>query len=58
MLMRLAKLLGVAGVVGVLGFAGVQVYRKREQREWSEVPPSELRDRLHTRLADSEYAVD
>jgi hypothetical protein len=56
--MRWAKLLGIAGLVGVLGVASVQVYRQREKREWSEVVPSELRDRLHERLAASKYAVD
>jgi hypothetical protein len=45
-------------VVGVLGVAGVQVYRRRQQREWSEVEPSELRERLHARLAASPYAAD
>lgn len=58
MLMRWAKILGIAGVVGVLGVASVQVYRRREKREWSEVVPSELRDRLHARLAASKYAVE
>jgi hypothetical protein len=48
---RWAKLLGVAGVVAVLGAAGVAVYRQRQRRSWSEVPPDELRSRLHARLA-------
>ena len=56
--MRWAKLLGIAGVLGVLSVAGVQVYRRRQQREWSEVEPSELRERLHARLAASPYASD
>lgn len=58
MLMRWAKLLGIAGVVGVLGVASVQVYRRSEKRAWSEVEPSELRNRLHARLAASNYAVE
>jgi hypothetical protein len=47
---RWAKLLGVAGVVAVLGATGVAVYRQRRRRSWSEVPPEELRSRLHARL--------
>lgn len=49
--MRWAKLLGVAGVVAVLGAAtGVVVYRQRQRRAWAELPPDELRSRLHARL--------
>ncbi len=48
--MRWAKLLGVAGVVAVLGATGVAVYRQRQRRTWSELPPDELRSRLHARL--------
>jgi hypothetical protein len=50
---RWAKLLGVAGVVAVLGATGVVVMRRRERRAWAEVPPDELRSRLHARLAAS-----
>ena len=54
--MRWAKLLGVAGVVAVLGATGVVVLRQRKQREWVEVPPDELRSRLHARLDASSEA--
>jgi hypothetical protein len=47
------KLLGLAGVVGVIGVAGVQVYRRRQRREWTELAPAELRERLHARLASA-----
>jgi hypothetical protein len=49
-IVRWAKLLGVAGVVAVLGATGVVVYRHRQRRAWSELPPDELRARLHARL--------
>jgi hypothetical protein len=52
--MRWAKWLGVAGLVGVLGVAsvaGVRAYQARQPREWSDLEPDELRDRLHQRLA-------
>ncbi|MBV1892604.1 MAG: hypothetical protein KUG57_01080 [Ilumatobacteraceae bacterium] len=55
--MRWAKFVGLAGVIGVLSVAGVQVYRQRRRREWHEVPPTELRDRLHERLAASQRAT-
>jgi hypothetical protein len=47
---RWAKLLGVAGVVAVLGATGVVVIRQRRRREWAELPADELRSRLHARL--------
>jgi hypothetical protein len=49
-IVRWAKLLGVAGVVAVLGATGVVVYRQRQRRAWAELPPDELRSRLHARL--------
>ena len=54
--MRWAKWLGVAGVIGVLGVAsvaGVRAYQARQPREWSDLEPEELRDRLHQRLANA-----
>jgi hypothetical protein len=53
---RWAKVLGVAGVVAVLGATGVAVYQHRQRRQWSEVPPDELRERLHARLAAARAA--
>jgi hypothetical protein len=50
-LVRWAKILGVAGVVAVLGAAGAVAYQRRHQRRWVELPPDELRSRLHDRLA-------
>ena len=50
---RWAKLLGVAGVVAVLGATGAVAYRQRQRRIWSEIPPDELRSRLHDRLAQT-----
>jgi hypothetical protein len=47
------KVLGLAGVAGVAA-TGVVVARKR--RAHTEYDPDELRDRLHSRLADA--AVD
>jgi hypothetical protein len=49
-IVRWAKLLGVAGVVAVLGATGVAVYRQRQRRAWAELSPDELRSRLHARL--------
>ena len=43
------KLVGLAGVAGVAA-TGVVVARKR--REHEEMDPDELRDRLHSRLAE------
>ena len=51
--MRWAKLLGVAGVVAVLGATGVVVYRQRQRRAWADLPPDELRSRLHARLDEA-----
>jgi hypothetical protein len=48
---RWAKFLGVAGVLAVLGATGVVVYQRRQRRDWVELPPDELRSRLHDRLA-------
>jgi len=50
---RWAKLFGVAGVVAVLGVTGVVVHRQRQRRAWAELPPDELRSRLHARLDGS-----
>jgi hypothetical protein len=50
MAVRWAKVLGVAGVVAAIGATGVVVYRRRRRRV-VELPPDELRDRLHERLA-------
>jgi hypothetical protein len=50
---RWAKILGIAGVVAVLGAAGAVAYQRNRQRAWVELPPDELRDRLHARLAGS-----
>ena len=47
---RWAKILGVAGIVAVLGATGVAVYRHRQRRIWAEVPADVLRARLHARL--------
>ena len=43
------KLLGLAGIAGVAA-TGVVVARKR--REHQEMTPDELRERLHSRLAE------
>ncbi len=55
--MRWAKVLGVAGVVAVLGATGAVVYRQRHRRTWAELPPDELRARLHERLDASTSAM-
>lgn len=51
--MRWAKILGIAGVVAVLGAAGTVAYQRSQRRAWVELPPDELRSRLHARLATS-----
>ncbi|MGA7758146.1 MAG: hypothetical protein WBL31_08090 [Ilumatobacteraceae bacterium] len=56
--MRWAKILGVAGVVAVLGAAGAVAYQRRHRRAWVELPPDELRSRLHARLAGANGAVE
>jgi hypothetical protein len=47
------KLLGLAGVAGV---AATGVVVARHQRESEEYTPEELRDRLHSRLSETEPA--
>jgi hypothetical protein len=49
------KLLGLAGAAGVAAAGGVAVARQR--RETEEYTPEELRDRLRSRLAESETPV-
>jgi hypothetical protein len=49
------KLLGLAGAAGVAAAGGVVVARQRRDAE--EYTPEELRDRLHSRLADAESAA-
>jgi hypothetical protein len=46
------KLLGLAGAAGVAAAGGVVV--ARQKRDHQEVSPDELRDRLHSRLAETE----
>ncbi|GJM39060.1 MAG: hypothetical protein DHS20C19_24270 [Acidimicrobiales bacterium] len=48
--MRIWKLIGLAGVAGVTAGA---VVATRRRRNWTELDPTELRDRLHDRLAES-----
>jgi hypothetical protein len=45
------KIVGLAGVAGVTAATGVAVARKR--RDHTEYDPDELRDRLHSRVADA-----
>ena len=45
------KIVGLAGVAGVTAATGVVVARKR--RDQTEYDPDELRDRLHSRVADA-----
>ena len=46
------KIVGLAGVAGVTAATGVVVARKR--REHNEYDPDELRDKLHSRVAEAE----
>jgi hypothetical protein len=45
------KIVGLAGVAGVAATTGVVVARKR--REHTEYDPDELRDKLHSRVAEA-----
>jgi hypothetical protein len=45
------KIVGLAGVAGVTAATGVAVARKR--RDHTEYEPDELRDRLHSRVAEA-----
>lgn len=51
---RAWKIIGLAGIVGVAGAATGVVVSRRRHREWDEVDPDDLRDRLHARLAEAE----
>ena len=44
------KLLGLAGLAGVAATGAVVARRRREQRDYE---PDELRQRLHSRLAEA-----
>jgi hypothetical protein len=46
------KIVGLAGVAGVTAATGVVVARKR--RDHAEYDPDELRDKLHSRIAESD----
>jgi hypothetical protein len=48
------KLLGLAGAAGVAAAGGVVV--ARQKRDHEDVTPDELRDRLHSRLAETDTA--
>ena len=45
------KIVGLAGVAGVTAATGVVVARKR--RDQTEYDPDELRDKLHSRVAEA-----
>ena len=45
------KIIGLAGVAGVTAATGVVVARKR--RDQTEYDPDELRDKLHSRVAEA-----
>jgi hypothetical protein len=46
------KIVGLAGIAGVTAATGVVVARKR--RDHTEYDPDELRDKLHSRIAESD----
>ena len=46
------KIVGLAGVAGVTAATGVVVARKR--RDQTEYDPDELRDKLHSRVAEAD----
>jgi hypothetical protein len=46
------KIVGLAGVAGVTAATGVVVARNR--RDQTEYDPDELRDKLHSRIAESD----
>lgn len=54
--MQLWKWIGLAGVVGAaaVGIAAGTASVQRKRREFVEANPSELRERLHARLAEAE----
>jgi hypothetical protein len=49
------KLLGLAGAAGVAATGVVVARQRRDQEEYT---PEELRDKLHSRLAESEANGD
>jgi hypothetical protein len=49
------KLLGLAGAAGVAATGVVVARQRRDQQEYT---PEELRDKLHSRLADAETNGD
>jgi hypothetical protein len=50
--MKLWKILGLAGLIGGVAATGFVVVRRR--RAYREVDTTELRDRLHARLAEAD----
>jgi hypothetical protein len=44
------KWVGLAGLVGAAAVGTAVVVKQRQQREWTEYEPDELRDKLHERL--------
>ena len=50
------KIIGLAGVAGVTAATGVAVARKR--RDQTEYDPDELRDKLHSRVAEAVESED
>lgn len=53
--MRWWKVLGLAGLVGVAASGVVVARSERRRRAYT---PDEVRDRLHTRLAEAEAAAE